>query len=56
MVEGGRGGGVAGQTYPRPKCNLYGRWPNLGTWLPNMVRVVVVVLRQCDDQLKIGHL
>jgi hypothetical protein len=26
----------------------------LGSYLPSMARVVVVLLRQCDDQLKIG--
>ena len=25
-----------------------------GEWLPNMARVVIVLLQQCDDQLKIG--
>ena len=34
--------------------NLRGHWPNMGIWLPSMPRVVVVLLRQCDDQLKIG--
>ena len=47
-------GGVAGRTHPMPKGTAYGRWPNLGAWLPRLVWVVVMLLRQRDDQLKIG--
>ena len=32
---------------------LYMHWPNVGANLPSMIRVVIVLLRQCDDQLKI---
>ena len=32
----------------------HGHWPNMGGWVPSMARVVEVLLRQCDDQLKIG--
>ena len=35
-------------------CCSYERWRNLGAWLPSMVWVVVVLLRQLDDQLEIG--
>jgi hypothetical protein len=33
---------------------FHGHWPNMGGWLPSMAWVVVVLLRQCDDQLKMG--
>jgi hypothetical protein len=33
---------------------LHGHWPNVKAKLPTMAQVVVVLLRQCDDQLKIG--
>ena len=33
---------------------LHGHWPNMGAYLLSMARVVVVLLRQHDDQLKIG--
>ena len=33
---------------------LHGRWPNMGVKLPSMLRVVVVLFWQHDDQLKIG--
>ena len=32
----------------------HGRYPNVRAKLPSMLWVVVVLLRQCDDQLKIG--
>ena len=32
---------------------LHGHWPNMGAWLPSMAWVVVVLLQQRDDQLKI---
>ena len=32
---------------------LHGHWPIVGAYLPSMVRVVVVLLWQCNDQLKI---
>jgi hypothetical protein len=34
--------------------SFHGHWPNMGAWLPSMAQVVVVLLRQCDDQLDIG--
>ena len=44
--------------WPHPpeaeRHGLHGHWPNVRPWLPSMVRVVVVLLRQCDDQHKIG--
>jgi hypothetical protein len=33
---------------------IYRHWPNVEAWLHNMAWVVVMLLRQCDDQLKIG--
>ena len=36
--------------------NLYGRWSNVCAWVHNMVRIVVVLLQQHDDQLNIGLL
>jgi hypothetical protein len=33
---------------------LHGHWPNMQGWLLSMARVVIVLLRQRDDQLKIG--
>jgi hypothetical protein len=33
---------------------LHGHWPNVKTQLPSMARVVVVLLWQCNDQLKVG--
>ena len=33
---------------------LHGHWPNVRLQLPCMVWVVRVLLRQCDDQHKIG--
>ena len=33
---------------------LHGHWPNMRAQLPSMIRVVVVLLRQHDDQLKVG--
>ena len=35
------------------KHGLHGRWPNVGAKLPSMLRVVVVLLQQRNDQLKI---
>ena len=32
---------------------LHGHLPNVGAWLPSTIRVVVVLLWQRDDQLKI---
>jgi hypothetical protein len=32
---------------------LHGHWPNMKGWLPSMAIVVVMLLWQCDDQLKI---
>jgi hypothetical protein len=34
---------------------LHGHWPNVKAEVPNMARVVVVLLRQCDDEFKVGH-
>ena len=34
--------------------DLHGRWPSIGAKLPSMLWVVIVLLRQRDDQLKIG--
>jgi hypothetical protein len=43
--------------WPHPpeaeRQGLHGHWPNMK--VPSMARVVVVLLRQCDDQLKGGH-
>ena len=39
-----------------PEANWHGlleHWPNMGRWLPNMAWVVVMLLWQRDDQLKI---
>jgi hypothetical protein len=33
---------------------LHGHSPNMKGWLPSMTRVVIILLRQCDEQLKIG--
>ena len=33
---------------------LHKHWPNVEAWLPSMARVVVVLLQQRDDQLKIA--
>jgi hypothetical protein len=44
--------------WPHPseaeRQGLYGHWPKMKAKLPIMARVVVVLLRQCDDQLKVG--
>jgi hypothetical protein len=44
--------------WPHPpktkRHGLHDHWPNVEGWLPSMVRVVVVLLRLYDDQLKIG--
>ena len=33
---------------------FHGHWSNVKAYLPNMIRVVVVLLRQWDDKLKVG--
>ena len=33
---------------------VHGHWPNMRGWLPSMAHVVEVLLRQSNDQLKIG--
>ena len=33
---------------------LHKHWPNMGAYLPSMIWVVIVLLQQCGDQLKIG--
>ena len=33
---------------------LHMHWPNVGVKLPSMLWIVVMLLRQRDDQLKIG--
>jgi hypothetical protein len=44
--------------WPRPsetkQLGLHGHWPNMKAKLPYMVQIVVVLLRQCKDQRKIG--
>jgi hypothetical protein len=44
--------------WPHPpeaeRQGVHGHWPNVKTWFPSMLRVVVVLFRQCDDQLKVG--
>ena len=44
--------------WPHPhevkRHGLDGNWPNVRPKLPSMVRVVVVLLRQRDDQHKVG--
>ena len=45
---------MASQTHPKAeRQNLYGHWTNLRICLLNIVRVVVVWLRQLNDQLKL---
>jgi hypothetical protein len=42
-------------SYPEAeRQDLHGHWPNVKEKLPNMARVVVVLLRKCDDELKGG--
>jgi hypothetical protein len=34
--------------------NLHWHWPYVRAYLPSMARVVVLLFRKCDNQLKIG--
>ena len=44
--------------WPHPpeakRHGLHGLWPHVRPKLPSMVWIVVVLLRQCDDQHRIG--
>ena len=40
--------------WPVERHGLHKHWPNMGGWLHSMAQVVVVLLRQRNDQLKIG--
>ena len=44
--------------WPNPpeeeRHGLHGHWPNVRAQLPNMVQVLIMLLRQRDDQHKIG--
>jgi hypothetical protein len=46
------------QSQPNPPKakwqGLHGHWPNMKGQLPSMAWIVVVLLGQCDDQVKIG--
>jgi hypothetical protein len=45
--------------WPHPpeaeRQGLHGHWPNVKALLPSMAWVVVMVLRQCNDQVKVGR-
>ena len=43
------------QTPDIEREDLYGHWPNMRGQLRSVAQVVVVLLQQCDDQLKIGR-
>ena len=48
-------GRVASQTHPRPKgTSSTGIGPTWGAWLLGMVRVVIMLLQQRDDQLNVN--
>jgi hypothetical protein len=44
--------------WPHPheaeRQGLHGHWPNVKASLHSMAWVVIVLFRQCDDQLKVG--